>query len=43
MPVTPDIPTYMTLGPDPEPLGIRAEVMLERLTAIESEVPCPAR
>src|SRR5215218_3774467 len=26
-------PTYATLGPDPEPLGVRAEVVLDRLAS----------
>jgi hypothetical protein len=33
-----DIPGYATLGPDPEPLGLRAELLLER---IAKEIPCP--
>jgi hypothetical protein len=38
---TSDIPTYSMLGPDPEPLGLRADALLARLA--DAEPSCPGR
>jgi hypothetical protein len=47
MPPAITIPTYETLGPDPEPLGIRADVMLHRVAEAEilrsGGIPCLPR